>query len=394
MAYPKVKLSVDDSGNIADTGLGVYGAQTLRVTIAANDALLTSMNTNLGDIEALLTTIDGDTGGALAGIKINNDTFNSGHYGHVVLGTRNDELAALTGVADGDYSLLQVNALGALYTTGGEVENAAVQSEPTLIGGRYDSSARTLGNGDAGAIALNASGHALVDGSGVTQPVSGTITVNAHAVTIDDTSFAVADGNALGEGILVQGDDGSDRKNIHVDATTGDVQVDVTNTVTVDGSGVTQPVSGTFWQGTQPISGTVTANAGSGTMTVDGSGVTQPISGSVTVSGTATVTQASAARTVTGDVGHNITGMQSDNNEGVDDTTAEVLKASTVCKRVDMQADSANTGYIYVGGSDVSAVKGIRLAPGDFYSIDIDNTADIYVLASVDEEDIHFTYYT
>lgn len=30
----------------------------------------------------------------------------------------------------------------------------------------------------------------------------------------------------------------------------------------VDGSGVTQPVSGTFWQATQPVSGSVTANAG------------------------------------------------------------------------------------------------------------------------------------
>ena len=30
----------------------------------------------------------------------------------------------------------------------------------------------------------------------------------------------------------------------------------------VDGSGVTQPVSGTFWQATQPVSGAVTANAG------------------------------------------------------------------------------------------------------------------------------------
>ena len=91
---------------------------------------------------------------------------------------------------------------------------------------------------------------------------------------------------------------------------------------------------------------------------------------------------------------HGITGMQSDNNEGVDDSTAEVLKSSTACKRVDMQADPSNTGYIYVGGSDVSPFKGIRLAAGDFYSIDVDNTADIYVLASVDEEDIHFTYYT
>ena len=109
---------------------------------------------------------------------------------------------------------------------------------------------------------------------------------------------------------------------------------------------------------------------------------------------TATVTQASTARTVTGTVGHNITGMQSYNKEDVSSSSEAVLKSSTACKRVDMQADSANTGYIYVGGSDVSATKGIRLAAGDFYSIDIDNTADIYVLASVNNEDIHFTVYT
>lgn len=46
------------------------------------------------------------------------------------------------------------------------------------------------------------------------------------------------------------------------------VQVSLANTATnstavkVDGSGVTQPVSGTFYQATQPVSGTVTANAG------------------------------------------------------------------------------------------------------------------------------------
>ncbi len=44
----------------------------------------------------------------------------------------------------------------------------------------------------------------------------------------------------------------------------------------------TQPVSGTFWQATQPVSGTVTADAGSGTFTVDGSGHTQPVSGTIT----------------------------------------------------------------------------------------------------------------
>jgi hypothetical protein len=35
----------------------------------------------------------------------------------------------------------------------------------------------------------------------------------------------------------------------------------------VDGSGTALPVSGTFWQATQPVSGTVTANAGTNTST-------------------------------------------------------------------------------------------------------------------------------
>jgi hypothetical protein len=45
----------------------------------------------------------------------------------------------------------------------------------------------------------------------------------------------------------------------------------VAGSILVDGSGSTQPVSGT-----------VTANAGTGTFTVDGSGVTQPVSGTLT----------------------------------------------------------------------------------------------------------------
>jgi hypothetical protein len=63
--------------------------------------------------------------------------------------------------------------------------------------------------------------------------------------------------------------------------------VGVTGTVTVDGSGVTQPVSGT-----------VAVSSVSGTVTVDGSGVTQPVSGTVAVSsvtGTVAVSEAGSS---------------------------------------------------------------------------------------------------
>ena len=77
----------------------------------------------------------------------------------------------------------------------------------------------------------------------------------------------------------------------------------LTGRLPTDGSGVTQPVSGTFWQATQPVSGTVTANAGTGTLAVNANitnasiavtgtfwQATQPVSGTVTANaGTGTL---------------------------------------------------------------------------------------------------------
>ena len=95
---------------------------------------------------------------------------------------------------------------------------------------------------------------------------------------------------------------------------------------------------------------------------------------------------------------HGVTGMQSDNNEGVDDSTAEVLKSSTACKRVDLMGHPDNTGDIYVGSTNAIAgdgsVGGIRLQPGDFYSIDVNNLNDIWVEASVANQRIDYIYYT
>ena len=225
---------------------------------------------------------------------------------------------------------------------------------------------------------------------------SATLSVNSHAVTnagtfvtqidgdaltslqlIDDA--VAAEGEALGKGILLQGDDGTDRHNINVD-NNGRIKVKVDS---ITNGGINHPfqIVGTSYTATDAhVLGSVAVRndtLAALTSVIDGDWSSLQV-------------DAEGALYTT----HGVTGMQSDNNEGVDSSTAEVLKSSTACKRVDMQADPANTGYIYVGGSDVSAVKGIRLAPGDFYSIDVNNTADIYVLASVDEEDIHFTYYT
>ena len=74
-------------------------------------------------------------------------------------------------------------------------------------------------------------------------------------------------------------------------------------------------------------------------------------------------------------------------------TSVEALTTSTPCKHVDIMAAIANTGIIYVGGEEVAANTGIALYPGDVYSVDIDDLADIYVIASVNNEDVQWVYY-
>jgi len=97
--------------------------------------------------------------------------------------------------------------------------------------------------------------------------------------------------------------------------------------------------------------------------------------------------------------GHDITGLASDDNDTVG-TSAEKISGAdgdVACKRVDIMAHPDNTGYIWVGDSAVSVDGlngGIRLSPGDFYSMDIDNTGDVYAIATVDGENVCFNYFT
>lgn len=178
MPHPKVKLS-DDSGNtVSVTG----NKLDVNATIQAGDFNVGNVDIHLnggvpllggdGDVApgVLRVTLADDDSAVTqlvnisGNFKIVGESYGSGN-GLASLAFRQDVLGASfsgLGIANNDWTYLQVNSKGGLYVTGSEVENAAVQSQPILAGGRYDSSARTLGNGDAGAVALNASGHVLV----------------------------------------------------------------------------------------------------------------------------------------------------------------------------------------------------------------------------------------
>jgi hypothetical protein len=85
----------------------------------------------------------------------------------------------------------------------------------TLIG-QYNASLPTLTDGDIAVVSLDSNGRAMVSDGGGSLTVDGTVAVSSIAGTVAVTQS--------------------------------------TSPWVVDGSGVTQPVSGTFWQATQPIS--------------------------------------------------------------------------------------------------------------------------------------------
>jgi hypothetical protein len=113
-------------------------------------------------------------------------------------------------------------------------------------------------------LSLTTAGALRVDGSAVTQPVSGTFWQTTQPVsgTVTVTQGTAANLNATVTGTVAATQSG-----------TWTVQPGNTANTTawlVTGTGGTFPVTGTFWQATQPVSGTVTANQGGAPWSVNG----------------------------------------------------------------------------------------------------------------------------
>ena len=152
----------------------------------------------------------------------------NGAAGVMAFGVRNDTLASLVS-DDGDYASLQVNAAGALYVTTGSKQNVAVVDNGIGIMGEaktIDGSAlpNTVGEGSAARLAMSRSGIAFTC---LTDPLGASdlgTTITTHLSEIEGAVETIE--GAIG---------GSE------------MQVDIVSsaTLTVDGSGVTQPVSGT-----------------------------------------------------------------------------------------------------------------------------------------------------
>ncbi len=166
-------------------------------------------------------------------------------------------------------SVEEINGSAIMPVEGPDAENAAVTGNPLLSGGRFDSSPRTLGDGDVGAIALDADGAVQVSDGGNALTIDGTVTeANSAAILVDTGVLAGAvagtevqvDIVSDGAGLALAANQLADGHNVTVDNAVGSpVQVEIGDGVdtalvsaagalVTDGSGVTQPVSngGTF----------------------------------------------------------------------------------------------------------------------------------------------------
>ena len=110
------------------------------------------------------------------------------------------------------------------------------------------------------------------------------------------------------------------------------------------------------------------------------------------------VTSISAGTNAIGKVGHDITGGADGVTTVSTAGTDVVLASSTACKKVDIQAQTDNTGLIAVGFTGVDATEatgtGIILYAGDVYSLEISNLNLIYIDATENGEGVRYTYFT
>ena len=197
-----LNVNMNLAGSDAQAGEGTISATTQRVTIATDDDGVAHLATIAG---AVSTEMQVDVVGSLpAGDNNigNVDIASSLPAGSNAIG----KLAANSGVDIGDVDVTSLPAsTNTIEVVGDAAEDAAVAGNPLLSGGRYDSSERTLDNGDVGALALDPtgavyvreylgqSGSILVTGTtAVTTSISGTKFVAIQF--IEDTVFASSGG--------------------------------------------------------------------------------------------------------------------------------------------------------------------------------------------------------
>lgn len=152
-----------------------------------------------------------------------------------------------------------------------------------------------------------------------------------------------------------------------------EMQVDVLTMPTV-------AVTGTFWQATQPISGTIAAvTAITNALPAGTNAIGKLAANSGVDIGDVDVTSLPIPTTI-------YNGKKTVTTAG----TRVTLASSQAVKSIVIKALTTNTGLIYVGDGSVASTTGFVLSPGDTISLDIANLTTVNLDSSVNGEGITY----
>lgn len=181
-----------------------------------------------------------------------------------------------------------------------------------------------------------------------------------------------------------------------IDGDTGNIATEVAGLLTdTELRASPVPVSGTFWQSTQPVS---LASVPSHAVTNAGTFAVQV--SSALPAGTNAIGKLSANSGVDiGDV--DVTSavsatMDHGSNRDIDTSAEQITSTSFACKfGVTLKADITNTGIIYVGNSDVTAgttaaTDGFPLSAGETVTLEVTNANIPYAIVSVNNQIIYW----
>jgi hypothetical protein len=416
-------------GTAADTGLGTYGAQTLRVTLASDDYQFGAHDdgaSSTGSIHAKLRSIFNSLAilpniqtytSSTSQVVAHASTTTGGEYaegdgGFMATGVRNDTLATLVSV-DHDHAPLQVNASGALYVDiadGGQLDTIIDTLETTLTAIETDQAAieALLITIDSDTDAIKTAVQILDDWddsnyanvnlnlAGSDAPTGGGVESGALRVTLANDSTGVISIDDGGNTITVDGT---------VTANLGTTDNAVLDAMVINLASIETLLTGidSDTNNTQGFLSNL-----SGAQYVDDADWTDSTSKHLLVGG---LYQSSMQSVTDGDVApfqvdangvikvaHAITGGADGVTTVSSAGTDVVLGGDVACKKIDIQAQTDNTGLIAVGFTGVDATEatgtGVILYAGDTYSLEMVNLNLIYIDSTVSGEGVRYTYFT
>lgn len=182
------------------TAAAINGDATNGIDVdVTRSALPTGASTaaNQSSANALLTTIDADTGTLVtsnAAIQTAAEAIQTAVEGTLIVDATGQGDVPIT--LAGEVVTVDLAANNDVTVQGEDAENALASAAPVQVGGRYDATPRTLGDGDVGGLALDADGAVHISDGGNTITVDGTITANA-GTNLNTSSLALESGGNL-----------------------------------------------------------------------------------------------------------------------------------------------------------------------------------------------------